>query len=276
MSYEIWHIVLLLATGALAGLGAGMVGVGGGFLMIPVQYWLLSASGVGPDLAIRIALGTNLLVVIPTSLNGAIAHHRKGAVLWKEAVTLGITGTAGAYIGAAFASRIPGRTMTLVFGIFVIIMAVRMVTARIPEAGTDNRRGQTAVALSGFPLGLFSGLLGVAGGAFLLPVLVMVLRFNVHQAVGTSTATMIFYAAGGALSFSVHGMGIEGLPPFSTGYVNWLQWALLCAGAIPMVTLGVRIAHRLPGRRIRQIFAVLLIFVGLRMSGAFEYMGLPF
>ena len=276
MNYEIWHVALLLATGAAAGVGAGMIGVGGGFLTIPVQYWLLSASGVNPDLAIRIALGTNLLVVIPTSLNAALAHHREGAVLWREAVTLGMTGTVGAYAGAAFASRLPERVMTLVFGVFVILMALRMLTANIPEVDPVSRRSRLAVLVCGFPFGLLSGMLGIAGGGLLLPVLVMILKFNVHQAVGTSTATVIFFSTGGALSFAIHGLGVQGLPPFSTGYVNWLQWALLSAGSVPMATLGVRIAHRLPGRRIRQIFAGLLIVVGLRMSGAFEYIGLPF
>jgi uncharacterized protein len=275
MNYELWHVVLLLLTGAAAGIGSGMIGVGGGFLTIPVQYWLLSASGINPDLAIRIALGTNLLVVIPTSLNGALAHHRKGAVLWKEAVTLGLTGTLGAYAGAAVASRLPERTMTLVFGIFLILLAVRMLTAKTPETTTASNRSQPAVALCGFPFGIISGMFGVAGGGLLFPVLVILLKINVHKAVGTSTATMIFFATGGALSFSIHGLGVEGLPPFSTGYINWLQWALLSAGSVPMAILGVRLAHRLPALRIRQIFAGLIIFVGLRMSGAFEYLGLP-
>ncbi len=84
---------------------------------------------------------------------------------------------------------------------------------------------------------------------------------------------MIFFATGGALSFSLHGLGMEGLPPFSTGYINWLQWALLAAGSVPMAKLGAHFAHRLPEARIRQIFAWLMIFVGLRMSGVFEYLG---
>jgi uncharacterized protein len=273
MTYEIWHVVILLATGAAAGIGSGMIGVGGGFLTVPVQYWLLSASGVDPAISIRIALGTNLLVVIPTAVNGALAHHKRGAVFWKEAVTLGLTGTTGAYAGAAIASRLPGRVMTLFFGVFVIIMAMRMMTARLPGPVPRSSRKQLVVALCGFPFGILSGMLGVAGGGLLMPLLVMLLKFNVRQAVGTSTATMIFFATGGALSFSLHGLGMEGLPPFSTGYINWLQWALLAAGSVPMAKLGARFAHRLPEARIRQIFAWLMIFVGLRMSGVFEYLG---
>jgi len=276
MNYELWHVLLLLATGAAAGLGSGMIGVGGGFLTIPVQYWLLSASGVDPDLSIRIALGTNLLVVIPTAVNAALTHHRKGAVLWKDALTLGVTGTIGAYAGAALASRLPGRVMTLVFGIFVIVVAFRMLTASAPEKIEQSGRSPLVVALCGIPFGVLSGMLGVAGGGLLLPVLVILLKFNVHQAIGTSTATIIFFSTGGALSFLVHGMGVEGLPPYSTGYINWLQWMLLAAGSVPMANLGARFAHRLPALRIRQIFTGLMIFVGLRMTGIFEYLGVPF
>ena len=126
------------------------------------------------------------------------------------------------------------------------------------------------------PFGMLSGLLGVAGGGVILPVLVTLLRFRVHHAVGTSTATMVFFATGGAVSFMVHGLGMEGLPPFSTGYINWLQWALLCVGSVPMATVGVRIAHRLPAKRVRQIFSIVLILVGLRMSKVFSYISLLF
>jgi hypothetical protein len=276
MNYELWHVVLLLLTGAAAGISSGMIGVGGGFLTIPVQYWLLLVSGVDPDLSIRIALGTNLLVVIPTAVNGALAHHRRGAVLWKEAVTLGITGTTGAYAGAAIASRLPERIMTLVFGVFVILIAIRMMTAKLPETASSSSRNQLVVALCGFPFGMLSGMLGVAGGGLLLPLLVVLLKFNVHQAVGTATATMIFFSTSGALSFAIHGLGVEGLPPYSTGYVNWLQWLLLAAGSVPLAKVGAHFAHRLPAARLRQIFAWVMIFVGLRMSGAFEYLGTLF
>jgi len=157
----------------------------------------------------------------------------------------------------------------------VILIAVRMMTATLPEAVASSRRNQLVVALCGFPFGMLSGILGVAGGGLLLPVLVILLKFSLHQAVGTSTATMIFFATGGALSFSIHGLGVEGLPPYSTGYINWLQWFLLAVGSVPMAKLGARFAHRLPAARIRQIFAWMMIFVGLRMSGVFEYIGLP-
>jgi hypothetical protein len=166
--------------------------------------------------------------------------------------------------------------MTFVFGFFVILIAIRMMTAKLPEAVPSSSRNQLVVALCGFPFGMLSGMLGVAGGGLLLPLLVVLLKFNVHQAVGTATATMIFFATSGALSFSIHGLGAEGLPPYSTGYINWLQWALLAAGSAPLAKLGAHFAHRLPAARLRQIFAWVMIFVGFRMSGAFEYLEMLF
>jgi len=270
-----FHIIILLITGMGAGFASGLLGVGGGFIMVPAQFWILKSMGVDPTIAIRIALGTNLLVVFPTAINGALAHHKRGAVVWKAGVTLGITAILGAYLGASIATHLPVRVMTLLFGIFVILVALRMLTARPVITPQGATRSLPVFILWGFIFGLFSGTLGVAGGGIYVPVMVFVLKFTMHQAVATSMVTMVFGAAGGSFSFLINGLGVDGLPPYSTGYLNWLQWVLLSGGSIPMARAGVRVAHRLKGKTIQYIFVIVLVYLGLKMTGVFEWLNLP-
>ena len=109
----------------------------------------------------------------------------------------------------------------------------------------------------------------------MIPIMVHFLRFKMHQAVGTSTALMIFTAAGGALSYLINGLGIEGLPPYSTGYLNWLQWILLAGCSIPMAVVGAKTAHLLPSKQLKYIFIVVMFYMGLKMTGLFAYLHLP-
>lgn len=243
--------------------------------MIPVQFWLLKAAGVDPTLSIRIALGTNLMVVFPTALSGAISHHTKGTVLWKEGVILGVTGSTGAYLGAIIASHLPAKIMTLILGVFIIFVSIRMLTATSIKTHERTAKDIKICALWGLPLGILCGIMGVAGGGIMIPLMVIILKFTIHQAVATSMLVMVFNSAGGAVSFLINGLGLEGLPPYSTGYVNWLQWVLLAGFSIPMAAVGARAAHRLPAEGIKRLFVVVMFYIGLKMAGFFAWLNLP-
>ena len=187
------QIVALLITGIVVGFASGLLGVGGCFIMVPVQFWALKSIGVDPTIAIRIAFGTNLLVVLPTAFSGAMTHHKKGAVLWKTGITLGIAGAVGSFIGAFVASHLPGRVLTVAFGIAVILGAVRMLTAKPPQASEEPPDSLVLYVLWGLPLGIVSGIIGIGGGVLMIPVMVFFLRFKIHQAVGTSTALSLIH-----------------------------------------------------------------------------------
>ncbi|MCD6504772.1 sulfite exporter TauE/SafE family protein, partial [Candidatus Bathyarchaeota archaeon] len=126
-------IIALLITGIGVGFASGLLGVGGCFIMIPVQYWVLTATGIDPTIAIRVAFGTNLLVVLPTALSGAIGHTRKGAVLWRAGIVLGVTGAFSSLLGGYVAAHLPGRILTTIFGLAILAGAVRMLTAKPPK-----------------------------------------------------------------------------------------------------------------------------------------------
>ena len=269
------HIIALLITGLGVGFASGLLGVGGCFIMVPVQFWALKSIGVDPTIAIRIAFGTNLLVVLPTAFSGAMTHHRKGAVLWKAGVTLGVAAAMGAFLGAFIASHLPGKILTVAFGIAVILGALRMLTAKPPQITEEPSDSIAAFILWGIPLGIVSGIIGIGGGVLMIPIMVFFLKFKMHQAVGTSTALMIFTAIGGSLSFLINGLGIEGLPPYSTGYLNWLQWILLAGCSIPLAIVGAKTAHLLPAKKLKYIFIAVMFYMGLKMTGVFAWLHLP-
>jgi uncharacterized membrane protein YfcA len=220
MDIQVTQIMALLITGIGVGFASGLLGVGGCFIMVPVQFWVLQTMGVDPTIAIRVAFGTNLMVVLPTAISGARTHHKKGAVLWKAAVAFGIAGAIGAFCGAFITAHLPGKILTAAFGVVVILGGLRMLTAKPPQITDEPSSSLSAFILWGIPLGIVSGIIGIGGGVIMIPIMVYILKFKMHQAVGTSTALMIFTAIGGSLSYMINGLGIQGLPPYSTGYVN--------------------------------------------------------
>jgi hypothetical protein len=269
------QIIALLITGIAVGFASGLLGVGGCFIMVPVQFWALKSMGVDPTIAIRIAFGTNLLVVLPTAFSGAMAHNKKGAVKWKAAVSIGISGMVGAALGAFIASHLPAKILTVAFGLAVILGAVRMLTAKPPQINEEPSNSMSAFILWGIPLGIISGIIGIGGGVLLIPVMVFFLKFKMHQAVGTSTALMIFTALGGIISYLLNGLGVQGLPPYSTGYLNWYQWIILAGVSIPWAVVGANTAHLLPAKQLKYIFIVVMFYMGLKMCGLFTYLNLP-
>jgi len=268
-------MISLLVTGLGVGFASGLLGVGGCFIMVPVQFWVLKSIGVDPTIAIRIAFGTNLLVVLPTAFSGAMTHHGKGAVLWKAGVSLGIAGAVGAFFGAFVAAHLPGKVLTVAFGIAVTLGAFRMLTAKPPQVVEEPSDSIAAFILWGIPLGFVSGIIGIGGGVLMIPIMVFFLKFKMHQAVGTSTALMIFTAMGGALSFLINGLGVEGLPPYSTGYLNWFQWILLAGCSIPLAMVGAKTAHLLPAKQLKYLFVAVMFYMGLKMIGVFAWLHLP-
>ena len=120
----------------------------------------------------------------------------------------------------------------------------------------------------GFPVGIVSGLIGLGGGILMIPILTIALKFNMHRAVGTSLAVMMFSGAAGALGYLINGLDVSGLPAYSTGYINWIAWGSLAVTSIAMAQVGARTAHMLPAKWLRLIFIAVMVYMGLRMIGA--------
>ncbi|MBN1762740.1 MAG: sulfite exporter TauE/SafE family protein [Methanomicrobia archaeon] len=269
-------LTILALTGIAVGFGQGLFGVGGSFIMVPVMFWLFTALGIAPDVAIKLAFGSSLLVVFPTAISGAFAHTRKGAVWWKAGIILGVCGIIGALTGSTITTRfLSAELLKPVFGLVVGIGTLQMLAGRLPEVDENPEERALVWAGLGFAVGVFSGLLGIGGGLILVPVLVMGLKFKMHRAVGTSLAMIIFASFGGALGYLVNGLSVPNLPPFSLGYVNLLVGACLAITSIPVAQLGARTAHKLPATQLRYLFTAVMFYIALRMIGVFEWLGLP-
>ena len=240
--------------------------------MVPVSYWIIQAMGVSPDIAIRIAFGTSLLVILPTAISGTWRHNKKKAIRWKTAFILGSCALVGALVGATLAANISGEILEVGFGGLVLAVALWMGLGLVPKLrrGDEELRERFGlVAACGFPIGMVTGLTGLGGGVLIVPMLVLALNFPVHIAVGTSVASIILASLGGIVGYIVNGLGVPGLLPCSIGYINLPIWLCLAATSIPLAQLGARTAHALPAQQLRYIFIAFMVYAGLRMIGVF-------
>ena len=263
------HILILLATGAGVGFAGGLLGVGGSFIMTPVQYLVFTDMGIPIDIGVKLAFGTSMMVILPTAASGTWRHHREGAVWWRAAIIMGMCGLACAFGGATLASYLPGAVLKLAFGIVVLAAGVGMLVRGPVEAGQLPKDNPWLWAAWAAPIGLISGLVGLGGGVLAVPVMVLALKFRIHTAIATSLAFVMFTSIGGVIGYIVNGQGIAGLPLHSLGYVHLEAWGLLAATSIGMAQLGARVTHRVPAHRLKYAFVAVMFYLGLRMLGVF-------
>lgn len=271
------YALVLLATGIIVGFACGLLGVGGGFIMVPVQIWALTSTGMDPTLATRIAFGTSLAVILPTSLSGCHGHSCRGAVLWRPGIAMGLSGLGGAFLGGTVAAHAPGDLLSMIFGFVVLMGALRMLFAgNLQPRKTSLDRSTDSLleyVLWGTAVGILSGLTGIGGGVILIPAMVVAMGFSMYQAIGTSSVTIAFNSVGGILAYAINGWGVAGLPAYSLGYIDLVQFALLAGGSVLAAKYGVNAAHRLPEELLKYIFVMLMVFIGLKMMGVFGWMG---
>lgn len=273
------YVLVLLVTGIAVGFSCGLLGIGGGFLMVPVQIWALTSQGIDPTLATRIAFGTSLAVILPTALSGCRGHSCRGVVLWMPGITMGLCGLLGAFLGGSIAAHAPGDLLKMAFGLVVTLGALRMLFApslqpRLESSQGKSKDGLLQYILWGLAVGVISGLTGIGGGVILVPAMVIAMGFGMFQAIGTSSVAIAFNAVGGVIAYAVNGWGVAGLPAYCVGYIDLLQFALLAGASIFSAQWGVKAAHRLPAEKLRYIFVMLMIYIGLKMIGILGWVGL--
>lgn len=256
--------VLLLATGAVAGLAAGLLGVGGGIVIVPVLFHLFSQQGIDPAVRMHLAVGTSLATIVVTAWRSVRSHHARGAVdvallrSWVAPVLL------GALAGSALAGFVGGPALARVFATVALAVALHMAFGReswrlAPQL--PRRAGRVAL---GAGIGFLSLLMGLGGGTLGVPVLTL-FGVPIHRAVGTAAGLGLVIGLPGALAFAASGWGASGLPPFSLGYVNGLGFALIVPATWLAAPVGARLAHGAPQRTLRRLFALFLVATSLRM-----------
>lgn len=263
-------VLALAALGLTTGVLAGLLGIGGGMMMVPFLTLLLGARGLGPDLAVKMAIATSMATIVFTSASSVRAHHQRGAVRWDL-----VRGLApGIVIGALLASLgvfslIKGSSLAVVFGLFVLFSATQMFLDRKP-APSRQMPGWAGQTLAGSSIGFASGLVGAGGGFISVPYMSWC-NVPIHNAVATSAALGFPIALANVIGYAASGQTVAGLPPGALGYI-WLP-ALLVIALCSVLTapLGARAAHRLPVKKLKRVFAVILyllaaymLFKGLR------------
>ena len=256
-------LLIFAATGACAGVLAGLFGVGGGLVMVPALAFLLPLRGVAPDIVMQVAVGTSLAVIAATSVSSMLAHHRRGGVLWPVFLRFAPGLAAGALAGAFAAHALPGVVLQRIVGVGAMLVALHMFVGGEPrgERGLPGAAGLTA---AGTVIGLLSALIGIGGGSLTVPFLSW-RRVEMRQAVGTAAACGVPIAWAGAVGFMLAGAGVAGRPEGSVGYVSLAGFAGLAVASVLFAPLGAHLAHRLPPRALKRAFAMLLVVIGVSL-----------
>lgn len=256
-------LLIYLAIGLIAGFVAGLLGVGGGLILVPVLSWVYAHEGFPDAYNIHLALGTSLGTIVFTSLSSLRTHHGHGAVHWEAVrrITPGIV--LGTLAGSIAAAWLPDLALRIFFTLFLFHAATQMLLGLKPRA-QRKLPGWAGMTAAGGAIGLVSSWVGIGGGTLSVPFLAWCnVRFQ--EAIGTSAAIGLPIALAGAAGYALSGQAVQGLPDWSLGFVYLPALAAVAAMSVLAAPWGARLTHRLPVTRLRHIFAGLLYLLGLRM-----------
>ncbi|MCH7336245.1 sulfite exporter TauE/SafE family protein [Acinetobacter sp. NIPH 2699] len=256
------ELIIYLLIGAIAGFTAGLFGVGGGLIIVPILYIVFTQMNYDPNVIMHIAVGTSLATIIVTSISSVMAHHKKGAVLWPVFRNLAPGLILGSFLGAGIADLMSGQHLQLAIGIFAVWMAYKMF--RGANAVVDPSRHLPAAPLqfaAGGGIGVASAIFGIGGGSLTVPFLN---RYGVvmQKAVATSAACGLPIAVAGAIGFMWFGAKEQINVPNTIGYVH--IYAFLGISIMSFITakFGAKVAHLLSPAMLKKCFAALLVVVG--------------
>ena len=256
-------IAILAVSGVVAGFAAGLLGVGGGIVTVPVLEYSLRFAGVPEEWRMHVAVATSLAAIIPTSISSARMHHGRGAVDWALSRTWGVPVVLGAIAGSVLAARAPLAVLAGVFGSVALLIALKMLLPldhlRAAKAVPAGVGGAVLAAL----IGGISAIMGIGGGTLTVPTLNLC-GYPIHRAVGTAAFFGIFISVPGTIGYLLARPPVE-LPWATVGFVSLVGLAIITPGSMLTATLGARVAHKLSRRHLSQAFGLFLLFVGTRM-----------
>jgi uncharacterized membrane protein YfcA len=255
--------LMFVAVGLIAGVLAGLLGIGGGLVIVPMLTFAFVAQGIPHEHILHMALGTSLASIIFTAMSSVRAHHRHGAVIWPvvKKITPGIL--IGTFFGSWIASLLSTNFLKIFFAVFLLYVATQMMLSIKPKASRELP-GNAGMFGAGGIIGIFSSLVGIGGGTLSVPFLAFH-NASMHQAIATSAAIGLPIAIAGTAGYIFNGIGVSGLPAGSIGYIHLTGLLGIAAGSICTAPLGASLAHKLPVAKLKKIFAALLYIVGFRM-----------
>jgi uncharacterized membrane protein YfcA len=256
-------LVMLLAGGLVMGVLAGLLGVGGGGIMVPILYELFSAIGVDDAVRMHLCVGTTLAVIVPTSLRSYLSHKVRGAVDSGVLRSMVVPVVAGVALGTLVARFSNQTVLTAIWAGAATLISLKMYFGRESWRLGNEIPGHPWRGLYGLFIGAISTLMSIGGGAFVTMMMTFYGR-PIHQAVATSSGFGPMIAIPGALGFVWAGWGATGLPPGSLGYVSLLSVAVITPASVLAAPWGVRLAHGISRRKLELAFATFLAIVAAR------------
>jgi uncharacterized membrane protein YfcA len=256
-------IALYLGVGAVAGVLAGLLGIGGGLVIVPMLVFCMELQGLPQELIMHLALGTSMASIMFTSVSSFMAHHRRGAVDWSvvRRIVAGIL--VGTFLGTYVAASLSTGALKVFFVIFLYYVCYQMLSGKKPKA-SRQLPGLAGMFGVGNVIGVVSSLVGIGGGTLSVPFMVWH-NIPIHRAIGTSAAIGFPIAVAGTVGYIVNGWTAANLPPYSLGYVSLTALVAIAVMSVLTAPLGVRLAHSLPVDKLKRVFAVILFVVGTKM-----------
>jgi uncharacterized membrane protein YfcA len=258
-----WWWLAYLALGLLVGLFAGMLGIGGGVIIVPLLVSLFTEQHFPTDRVLHLALGTSIASIVFTGLSSVRAHHVRGVVRWDIVRRAGPWIVAGSLLGTLFAERLSSRYLALIFTAFVLYSSAQLLRRHNPKP-TRQLPGGLGMSVIALLIGGMSSLVGVAGGVIMLPLMTMC-NVPMLTAIGTTAALGVPLSLAGAAGYIAAGLDKSHLPPLSLGYVYLPALAGLLVGTVVTVPFGARLAHGMRVELLRKIFAVVLLVLAAKM-----------
>jgi uncharacterized membrane protein YfcA len=262
------EIALLAAAivmgGIVTGLLAGLFGVGGGAVIVPVLYEIFRAFGVPEEVRMQLCVGTSLAIIVPTSIRSFMSHRARGDLPMEALRLWALPLLAAIMVGAAIAAFAPAWIFKLAFAVVTGLIAIRMFFGNENWRLGDALPGRLAMAGYGFIIGLYAAVIGAGGGSVSTMVL-MLYGTPIHAAVGISAGVGVIISVIGTVGYALAGVPQHALlPPFSLGYVSLIGFLLMAPISTAMAPFGARLAHQLPKRRLEIAFGIFLLAVALR------------
>jgi len=254
----------LVATGIFAGILAGLLGVGGGIVIVPVLFFLFQGFGVSPESAMLVATATSLATIVPTSISSIRSHNQKGNVDFDLLKRWSLFILIGVLIGSWLVTRVDGTWLTVLFGVIAVLSALNMLFRTGKSALYQQLPGTVGQTLMGTSIGFFSSMVGIGGGTISVPLLTLY-NYPAHKAVGTAAAIGLIISLPGALTMLVMGTTPSDAPAATFGYVNLIGFICIVPLTVLFAPVGASLAVKLDAAKLKKIFAIVLLITGVRM-----------
>jgi uncharacterized membrane protein YfcA len=259
-----WLVLLVVAGGVLTGILAGLFGIGGGGIIVPILYEVFGVLGVPADVRLQLCIGTSIAIIVPTNIRSFLIHRRKGAVLMDVVRLAAIPAVLGVAIGSATAAFAPAAVLKIAFVMVASTIACKLLFGRDGWQLAPDLPGRAAVMAYGFVVGLAASLMGISGGSISNMILTLYGK-PIRQAVATSAGLGVPITIAGVLGYMLAGLPHQAaMPPLSIGFVSFVGVALMAPVSSLTAPFGARLAHVLPPRRLEIAFGIFLLLVSMR------------